>query len=442
MTDLRASGAVTGTGDRSQPRAALPALCATQITSWGIVYYAFPVLNPQITASTGWSTTATTAAFSGALLVSAATGIPVGRILDRRGPRAVMTTGSVLGVTAVLAVAHAPNLITLSAAWLLAGVAMAATFYQPAFAALTRWWGEDRVRALTIVTLAGGLASTVFAPLTAALAEHLNWRTTYAILAAFLALVTIPAHALALRGPWPPAPSPPSQQVTSSGSVARSRPFLMLAAALTLNSFAMYAVVIALVPLLLARGASPTAAAWALGLGGAGQTLGRTLYGSLASRTGVTTRTVTLITLGGATTAAFAVVSGPFPRLVGIAIMAGMVRGNLTLLQATAVTDRWGAAHYGRLSGLLAAPATIALGRHHDHGAPLAPAGPDRTLRDAQPLRGHPSQRGHRPPTRGRGLHAVRRHRHPRAGHGAVRRPPADGRSHAPAPASPPLSGR
>lgn len=83
MTDFRASGAVIGTGVRSRPRAALPALCATQITSWGIVYYAFPVLNPQITAATCWSTTA--AAFSGALLISALTGIPVGRILDRRG---------------------------------------------------------------------------------------------------------------------------------------------------------------------------------------------------------------------------------------------------------------------------------------------------------------------------------------------------------------------
>jgi hypothetical protein len=82
MADLHTSEAVTGTGDRSRPRAALPALCATQITSWGIVYYAFPVLNPQITAATGWSTTATTAAFSGALLVSAFTGMPVGRILE------------------------------------------------------------------------------------------------------------------------------------------------------------------------------------------------------------------------------------------------------------------------------------------------------------------------------------------------------------------------
>ncbi|WP_045563365.1 MFS transporter [Streptomyces sp. FxanaA7] len=373
MTDLRASGAVTGTGVLSRPRAALPALCATQITSWGIVYYAFPVLNPQITASTGWSTTATTAAFSGALLVSALTGIPVGRILDRRGPRAVMTTGSVLGVIAVLGLAAAPNLAAFTAAWLLAGVAMAATFYQPAFAALTRWWGSDRIRALTIVTLAGGLASTAFAPLTAVLAEHLSWRTTYAVLAVVLALVTIPAHALALRGPWAPAPAPPSQGHTgSSGSVTRSRPFLMLATAMTLNSFAMYAVVIALVPLLITRGASPTAAAWALGLGGAGQTLGRTLYATLARHTGVTTRTVTLIALGGATTAAFAMVTGPYPLLVGIAIAAGTVRGNLTLLQATAVTDRWGTTHYGRLSGLLAAPATIASALAPFAGAALA----------------------------------------------------------------------
>ncbi|MCX5527333.1 MFS transporter [Streptomyces bobili] len=372
MTNLHTSEAVTGTGDRSRPRAALPALCATQITSWGIVYYAFPVLNPQITAATGWSTTAITAAFSGALLVSALTGIPVGRILDRRGPRAVMTTGSVLGVIAVLAIAYAPNLAAFTAAWLLAGVAMAASFYQPAFAALTRWWGEDRVRALTVVTLAGGLASTVFAPLTAMLAEHLSWRSTYAVLALLLALVTIPAHALALRGPWPPAPASPSQRDTNSGSVTCSRPFLMLATALTLNSFAMYAVVIALVPLLISRGASPTAAAWALGLGGAGQTLGRALYATLANRTGVTTRTVALITLGGTTTAAFATVSGPFPLLVGIAIAAGMVRGNLTLLQATAVTDRWGTTRYGRLSALLAAPATIASALAPFAGAALA----------------------------------------------------------------------
>ncbi|WP_327344409.1 MFS transporter [Streptomyces europaeiscabiei] len=372
MTDLDTSEAVTGAGDRSRPRAALPALCATQITSWGVVYYAFPVLNTRITADTGWSTTATTAAFSGALLVSALVGIPVGRILDERGPGAVMTLGSLLGVVAVLALAYAPNLAVFTGAWLLAGLSMAATFYPPAFAALTRWWGEDRVRALTIVTLAGGLASTAFAPLTAALAEHFSWRTTYAVLAVILAVITIPAHALALRAPWPPAPRHPTQQPNGSRPIARSRPFLLLAAALTLNGFAMYAVVIALVPLLTERGASPTAAAWALGLGGAGQTLGRTLYAGLARRTGVTTRTVVLIAAGGATTALLSITTGPYPLLLFLAITAGMVRGNLTLLHATAVSDRWGTAHYGRLSGILGAPVTVASALAPFAGAALA----------------------------------------------------------------------
>ncbi|GAB2767738.1 MFS transporter [Streptomyces bullii] len=365
-------GAATGTGDRSRPRAALGALCLTQVTSWGIVYYAFPVLNPQITHATGWPAGATTAAFSAALLVSAITWIRVGRIIDHRGPRAVMTAGSVLGVLSILTIAAAPNLAVFVAGWLLAGLSMAATFYQPAFAALTRWWAPDHVRALTIVTLAGGLASTVFAPLTAALAEHLSWRATYAVLALVLAVVTVPAHAFALNAPWPKAPPVPAHITGGADTVARSRPFWMLAAALTLSAFAVSAVVVALVPLLLERGYSTTEAAWALGLGGAGQTLGRTLYATLARRTGTTTRTTALIALGALTTAALALISGPYSLLVALSVAAGMVRGNLTLLQATAITDRWGTTHYGRLSGLLAAPTTAASALAPFAGAALA----------------------------------------------------------------------
>ncbi|WP_030931662.1 MFS transporter [Streptomyces sp. NRRL B-24720] len=375
MTDLNtpACGAATGLGDRSRPRAALPALCLTQITSWGIVYYAFPVLNPEITHATGWPAGATTAAFSLALVVSALAGIRVGRILDRRGPRAVMTTGSLLGTVSLLLVSAAPNLGVFFAGWALAGLAMATTFYQPAFAALTRWWAPDHIRALTVVTLAGGLASTVFAPLTALLAEHLSWRHTYLALAALLAVLTIPAHALALRAPWPPAPPTAPNHADGTTPVTRTRSFWLLAAAFTLSAFAMYAVVVALVPLLLERGYSTAQAAWVLGIGGAGQTLGRTLYAALARRTTATRRTTVLITLGGITTIAFAVTPGPYVLLIAVSVAAGMVRGNLTLLQATAVTDRWGHTHYGRLSGLLSAPATTAAALAPFVGASLAP---------------------------------------------------------------------
>lgn len=146
----------------------------------------------------------------------------------------------------------------------------------------------------------------------------------------------------------------------------------MLAVTFTLSAFAMYAVVIGLVPLLLERGYSTTQAAWALGLGGAGQTLGRTLYAALARHLGVTARTVTLIALGALTTAALATVVGPYALLVAVSVLAGVIRGNLTLLQATAVTDRWGTTHYGRLSGLLGAPAHAAAALAPFAGAVLA----------------------------------------------------------------------
>src|SRR6185312_14800340 len=138
-------------------RRVLVVLCVTEIVSWGVLYYAFPVLAPSIAADTGWSIAWVTAAFSTGLVVSALAGIPIGRWLDRSGPRGIMTVGSVLAVPAVVGVAVAPTLPWFFAAWTLAGVAMAGTLYPPAFAALTRWWGRRRLTSLTALTLLAGL---------------------------------------------------------------------------------------------------------------------------------------------------------------------------------------------------------------------------------------------------------------------------------------------
>jgi hypothetical protein len=70
--------ASTAAGTGRHPRGVLAALCITEITSWGVLYYAFPVLAPAITAGTGWSTPVVTAAFSAALVVAALMGVPVG----------------------------------------------------------------------------------------------------------------------------------------------------------------------------------------------------------------------------------------------------------------------------------------------------------------------------------------------------------------------------
>lgn len=103
----------------------------------------------------------------------------------------------------------------------------------------------------------------------------------------------------------------------------RSRAFLTLVVSFGLTSLTSY-VVVNLVPLLGERGIGPGTAAAVLGVGGVGQ------------------------------------------------VLAGMVRGIVTLLQATAVTDRWGARDYGTLSGVLAAPLTFTTAVAPFLGAALA----------------------------------------------------------------------
>src|SRR5688572_14592109 len=351
-----------GTLTRAGLRRVLAVLCVTEIVSWGVLYYAFPVLAPAMIADTGWSASTVTAAFSFGLIVSALVGIPVGRWLDRFGPRRLMTAGSLIAVPAVAGIAAAPTVPWFFAAWALAGVAMAGVLYPPAFAALTRWWGPRRVTALTALTLLAGLASTIFAPLTAALETQLGWRQTYLVLGAVLAVVTVPAHVFGLRGRWPP-PDPAEQRGKPDDApttVARSRPFLLLVAAVALGTFSAFAVVVNQVPLLIERGLSTTAAAWALGLGGLGQVLGRLGYAALTRHTGVRARGVLVLAASAAATGLLALLPGPAVALVGAAMLAGAARGVFTLLQATAVSDRWGSSHYGRLNGLLLAPATVA----------------------------------------------------------------------------------
>jgi MFS family permease len=122
----------------------------------------------------------------------------------------------------------------------------------------------------------------------------------------------------------------------------------------------MYAGLLALVPLMLERGLAPQSAAWVLGLGGVGQITGRLAYAALASRVSLVGRTVIAFGVAALSLLTLGLVPGPSWLLVVASMTAGAGRGIATLLQATAVTDRWGPRAYGRLSGVLGLPVLLA----------------------------------------------------------------------------------
>jgi MFS family permease len=334
-------------------------LCATEITNWGALVYAFIVASSTIAATEGWRLTHLLGAFTVAQLVAGLAGVWVGRRIDAVGPRALMTTGSILGAISLVVVATSTSLPAFYAGWMLAGIAMSGILYAPAFAALTGWAGTDvhqRIRALTAVTLVAGLASTVFAPLTAWLLDALGWRATYLVMAALVA-ATAAAHWWGLRKPWPGTHAQIARQGRAPGDETtqsfRAGEFRLLVAAMALGGFCVHAVVVNLVPLLLENGLSLGAAATVMAVGGVGQVSGRLFYGRLTTLTGPASRAWVTLGLVAVSTVAFAEIHSPWVLVAAVSFAGGTARGMFTLVQATAVSDRWGPTAYGARNGVL-----------------------------------------------------------------------------------------
>jgi MFS family permease len=71
----------------------------TQTITWGILYYGFSTFMPAMEADLGWSGGQMSGALSLATLLCGLCAAPVGHWLDHRGPRLLMTVGSVIAVS-------------------------------------------------------------------------------------------------------------------------------------------------------------------------------------------------------------------------------------------------------------------------------------------------------------------------------------------------------
>ncbi|MGY3128744.1 MFS family permease [Agrococcus sp. UYP33] len=337
----------------------LAALSGGQVISWGILYYALIVAAPVIATDTGWALTTVMLAFSAGLVTSAIAGVLVGRWLDRGSPRLIMTGGSVVGALGLVIVSAAQDVPWFVLGWIVVGSGQSAVLYQAAFTVITRRHAADRRRAMTVVTLAGGLASTVFAPVVAGMLGVLDWRATMLALAAVLVVTTTPLHWWSLERVWPPRPPSLTDEPRHTVStVLRTRRFWALELSMIAVAASLYSVTLAIIPLYTERGMTYELAAWGLGLLGAGQVLGRIVYVALPHAASPWVPLALTAAASALTLALLALVPGPPWLLILIGVGAGAVRGAQTLVQGSAVADRWGTRDYGAINGAFAAPIT------------------------------------------------------------------------------------
>lgn len=193
-------------------------LSLAQLISWGSVFYTFALLMEPVERELGLSRAQSSLAFSLALLMEGVLAYPVGRWIDRGHERVVMTGASLLLAVCLALHSAIHSLAAYYAVWLAIGAALAGTLYSPAFAVLTRRFPDYFRRAIITLTFLGGLASTVFLPLSAWLIHALGWRNALWVLAGLHLLVCAPIHAGVsatdpCHGPrwwwWHPATRPP-----------------------------------------------------------------------------------------------------------------------------------------------------------------------------------------------------------------------------------------
>lgn len=338
----------------------------TETISYGILAYSFTVFIAPMSTELDWSIASLTGAFSLGLLTAGFTAVLVGHWLDAHGARLPMSLGSLLAAVLLLGWSEIQSLWTFYLLWAGLGVAMAGVLYEPAFAVLAKWFRRDLGKALTVLTFLAGFASVIFIPLSGYLVDTQGWREALKILA-LIQLATLPLHALLLRrepadlglepdGAPRPTAGPPVAAVSGlSPEQAFGRSdFRRLAIAFSLSTFAITAVSVHLVPLLVEAGRSATSAA---GVGGAIGLLalpGRIVLTPLGD---LWPRRLVAAAIFGLQATGIVVLwlsAGVAAGVWAFVVLYGAGFGAITPARAALLAEYYGGRYYGRISGRMA----------------------------------------------------------------------------------------
>lgn len=352
-----------------QVRRAIVGLGVTQIIGWGSVYYAIGIIGPIVAEAIGVSRDFIYAGYSFSLVVGALAAPRIGALIDSHGGRRMMSAGSLVAAGGLLLAGLASGPLSYLVSCLVLGFASGMTLYDPAFASLAQIAGRDSRRAITLLTLWGGFASTVSWPLTSWLAEHAGWRETYFIYAAANLLICLPIHWTILADApdqhlfESKAETKPADKLHLDGDLQgapRRAAFWLFVLVLTANSYVFSGMSVHFIPALGELGVD-RATAVAVGMAiGPSQVLGRILeisFGGRFSSVAVGRVSAFLLPVG-----VCCFLAAMFTPLAAFAYAAsyGMANGLITIAKGAIPLALFGSRGYGATLGALTLPSQTA----------------------------------------------------------------------------------
>lgn len=295
----------------------------------------------------------------------------VGRIVDRVGPRRVITLSMLLLAVSTAAIAATPGIWYLTGVYgVLFALGISGAGIIPNTSLVARWFVQQRGRVMGIVNAGGSVGQLLIVPTSMAFLLWTNWRLTYLLLGGALLLIGVPLAALVLRNdphdlgliPDGDVTADPAAPEAAKPSLAPLEPAFWYGAFtsppmwLLMGGFFVCGYTVALVgthfvPFATDRGMTPTTAATALGLLGGFNVVGSLLAGTVSDRVGRKNPLALLYLVRAAAFALLLSVNTPW-MLYGFAALAGLAWFSTVPLTVSLTAEIYGVRHMGTLVGL------------------------------------------------------------------------------------------
>lgn len=328
---------------------------------WACYVYVFPALLLTWEQDLGWSRTQLTLAFSVALIVSALAAPFVGRAIDKGLGQKVFSGSAAMGGICLLLLSQVSQLWQFYAIWLVIGVAMAGSLYEPCFALLTRCAGSSARAAITRISLVAGFAGTVSFPCVYFLSDRVGWQGTTAIFGLVVLLLAVPLLWFASgaleqhRQPELNKDSPVGH--TSTLGVLKSPIFLLLATGFTLAGINHNAILSHLLPIMEWKGLTPATGVIIASMIGPMQVLGRLAMMAVENR-------ASMLAIGyccflGLILASLSLLGATSQTLFLIGafvVLQGAGHGVTSIARPVITAQLLGVRNFGTVSGMMALP--------------------------------------------------------------------------------------
>jgi MFS family permease len=332
-------------------------------------FYGFGTIFNEVIAEFGWSVAATALAFSLRSEVGGIAAPFVGAMVDRIGPQRVLFAGILVTAAGVLLMSFMTAIWQFYAAMLVIALGTSSAGGQVGLAAIATWFRDRRSRAMSFMTLGGGLGGVLVVGV-AWLVEEFGWRSALRLLA--LAMVTLgllAATNVRSRPRGHPQPIDGVRRVdwrqgedddeiydwgVPVRQVVTSKAFILISVSLVLNNFATAAFVVHQIPYLERELAlSKAVAGSTVALFTLTSIVGRLGFGILAdrySKRGIMAVSMALVAIG---LPMLAVTTELWVAMLAIVLIAPGFGGSIPVRPAM-LADYFGTKTFGSVNGIMA----------------------------------------------------------------------------------------